>query len=159
MNPGSSFVVFLLALIALEAWSKPALEETSLNINTKAGLNDLLDKLDDKVPVEADEVANEDDAADVPSSSKNNVTSGIRVCLRLRLLRLLFRMFMLKASGFNIQQLLKDGSSNSTDTTTTETLGLTSNEMMDICSDLCALGTCPPGCPGNNLPPWGQGRR
>jgi len=151
--------VLLLALIALEAWSKPAVNETLLNIDEKTALKDLLDNLDDNVLTdEDDEKIKPEDSPDSSSSSRGSrLANGVRVCLRLRLLRMLFRLFMLKSSGFNIQQLLKGNSTDSVDTSPNK-LGLSQTEMMDICSDLCALGTCPPGCPGNNQPPWGQGR-
>jgi len=45
----------------------------------------------------------------------------------------------------------------STDTSV-DNLTMSQSETMDICSDLCAVGTCPPGCHGYVQPPWGQGR-
>jgi len=158
MNPGLNIIILLLGVAALQAWSKPAQESAA---NSKAAAEGLAERADDMVPA-ADESILFDSMAHGSLLAKTEDEGGMRVCLRARVFRMLFRMLMLKASGFNMKELLvRSSSANNTDTTTPAMDdGLTQPELMDICDDLCALGTCPPGCPGNNnpVPPWGQGR-
>ena len=94
---------------------------------------------------------------------------GLKTCLRLRVLRMLLRVLLVRASGFNINQLRQrteadsnpEGQSSSssvvpTSSTTTSKQGLSSDDLEQICNELCELGLCPPGCPQDNLPPWGR---
>jgi len=94
-------------------------------------------------------------------TTKETARTGLRVCLRLRLLRLLFRLFMLRASGMSNQELRQ--------TTAAAVKALTGSSDQvhqnieassdaDLCRILCGLGACPPGCPDENKPPWGKKR-
>jgi len=158
-----AILLFILTLLLMEAVSRPATTtrlESILDVVTASNLEDLLAAGDgqEDVDVLEEQVNNGTEE----ETTTERARTGLRVCIRLRVLRLLFRLFMLRASGFNSQQLARLSSSSVTKATPTQSAELmveqTDTDMDELCRVLCGLGMCPPGCPTDHNPPWGKRR-
>jgi len=69
------------------------------------------------------------------SQTTKALASGSKVCFRVRILRMLFRLMLLKASGFNIQQLR--ASATKEPVFGERDFDLTDDDLSEICKELC----------------------
>lgn len=159
MSPRVNAVAFLclsLLAVASQTESRAVTDDEVVTLGATDPTIGLLEALQQKL-----ESDNDDDyslSTEVPSQNASVGTGkGLRMCFRLRLLRMLLRLLMIKASGFNIQQL--QGETTSTESPAGRSTRLTDEDMEELCRELCAIGLCPPGCPGEYLPPWGKKRK
>jgi len=146
-------VSLLLGLVVMEAWSKPVSSVTTIGTTTPEGL---IDHVHEGLDVNDD---TETVSVEIETRTGNSTASRrLMVGFKLRLLRILLRLFMLRMSGNGAQQEHDKGMTSSQHWAGRSCLtdGMTPEEM---CKCLCGLGACPPGCPGNLEPPWGGRRR
>jgi len=162
---------FILGLLLIEAMSKPTITNIDhvMEDFTAANLDDILAlsqelNMNDRQEVDDDDDDDQNNST-IEDKTKETARTGLRVCLRLRLLRLMFRLFMLRASGMRSQELRQ------TTAAAMKALAESSDQVhqnmeasndADLCKILCLLGPCPPGCPGENnppIPPWGGKKR
>jgi len=145
-------VSLLLGLVVMEAWSKPVFPPSITGPSPTVGLMDLIP---DKLPGEDDEDSLPTDA--LPKTGNSTAGKRLLVGFKLRLLRILFRLIMLKMSKENLEQTGNDTVTSSEESAMFGPCDGLSGE--ELCACLCRIGSCPPGCKGNLEPPWGGRRR